>query len=81
MTSEKIKVPLGIHLLFLPSKSPELQPVERLWPLSNEAIANQSFTNIDELEEAIVHRCQVLMNRQEQIKGLTAYHWWKEAVL
>jgi len=30
-------VAVGIALFFLPSHSPELQPVERLWPLTNEA--------------------------------------------
>jgi hypothetical protein len=37
----KLKVPEGIHLEFLPSHySAELQPSERLWPLSDEAVAN-----------------------------------------
>ena len=36
----KLRVPEGIHLEFLPSHSPELQPSERLWPLSDEALAN-----------------------------------------
>lgn len=31
--SLKLLVPEGIHLLPLPSYSPELQPAERLWPL------------------------------------------------
>jgi transposase len=30
-------VAVGIDLFFLPSHSPELQPAERLWPLTNEA--------------------------------------------
>jgi|SRR5688572_8975401 len=34
----KLKVPEGIHLEFLPSHSPELQLSERLWPLSNEGV-------------------------------------------
>ncbi|NJK37733.1 MAG: IS630 family transposase, partial [Oscillatoriales cyanobacterium RM2_1_1] len=42
-TSEQVQIPEGIHLLFLPPKSPELQPAERLWPLTNEAVANRSF--------------------------------------
>jgi hypothetical protein len=33
---KKLKVPEGIHLEFLPSHSPELQPSERLWTLSDE---------------------------------------------
>ncbi len=32
-TGKEVEVPEGIHLEFLPSGSPELQPVERLWPL------------------------------------------------
>lgn len=79
-TSEKVQVPEGIHLLFLPAKSPELQPAERLWPLTNEAIANCSFANLDDLEAATAHRCRVLLKRHDLIQGLTNFHWWAEAV-
>jgi transposase len=40
-TGKEVEVPEGIHLEFLPSGSPELQPAERLWPLTNEAVANR----------------------------------------
>ena len=79
-TTSKVEVPEGIHLLFLPPKSPELQPAERLWPATNEAIANESFANLDELEDRMVQRCQVLMKRQEFVRGLTGFYWWLEAV-
>jgi hypothetical protein len=36
-TGGELKIPEGIHLEFLPSGSPELQPAERLWLLTNEA--------------------------------------------
>lgn len=39
-TSEQLQVPEGIHLLWMPPKSPELQPAERLWPLADEPLAN-----------------------------------------
>jgi hypothetical protein len=39
-TGGEVEIPEGIHLEFLPSGSPELQPAERLWPLTNEAVAN-----------------------------------------
>ncbi len=35
-TGKEVEVPEGIHLEFLPSRSPELQPAERQWPLTNE---------------------------------------------
>ena len=78
-TSGKLKVPEGIHLLFLPAKSPELQPAERLWPCINEAVANRSFDSLDDLEEVVVHRCQVLLNRPKFIQGLAGFHWWMDA--
>ena len=34
-TSARLIVPEGIHLVFLPPYSPEVQPAERLWPLSS----------------------------------------------
>jgi transposase len=80
-TSEQVRVPEGIHLLFLPAKSPELQPAERLWPWTNEAIANRSFAGLTELEETIAHRCRVLLQRTEFIRGLTNFHWWAEAMI
>ena len=30
--SQEVPLPAGIHLVFLPPRSPELQPAERLWP-------------------------------------------------
>ncbi|HET8852468.1 MAG TPA: transposase, partial [Ktedonobacteraceae bacterium] len=75
-TSQELVVPEGIHLLFLPPYSPELQPCERLWPLSNEGIANRSFRTLDDLEEAQVQRCVVLQDQPEVIRSLTHFHWW-----
>jgi len=69
-------VPEGLHLEFMPSHSPELQQAERLWPLVNEPIANRSFQNLDELEEVLFQRCQVLLKQSSLIKGITCFHWW-----
>jgi hypothetical protein len=78
-TGCEIKVPEGIHLEFLPSGSPELQPAERLWSLTNEAIANRLFEEIGQMEEALVERCVQLLDQNETIRDLTTYHWWPRA--
>jgi DDE superfamily endonuclease len=78
-TSGEVKLPEGIHLEFLPTGSPELQPAERLWPLSNEAIANRLFEEISEVEDALVQRCVELLAQPRTIKDLTNYHWWPQA--
>ena len=69
-------MPEGIHLLFLPPYSPELQPCERLWSLTNEGVANRSFRTLDDLEAAQVQRCVVLQDQPEVIRSLTHFHWW-----
>jgi transposase len=77
-TSGEVEVPEGIHLEFLPTGSPELQPAERLWPLSNEAIANRLFEQISEIEDALVQRCVQLLDQRGTIRNLTNYHWWPQ---
>lgn len=79
-TTQRVRVPEGIHLVFLPPKSPELQPAERLWPQINEAVANRTFDSLDELEAVTAQRCRVLLQRREFIQGLTNFYWWAEAV-
>jgi hypothetical protein len=50
---KEVEIPEGIHLEFLPSGSPELQPAERLWPLTNEGVANGLFEEIEEIDKLI----------------------------
>ena len=78
--SPRLVVPKGLHLLFLPSHSPELQPAERLWPLSNEPLANRAFASLDELEQVQADRCRWLQAHPEVIKGRTAYHCWPSSL-
>lgn len=50
--SVRLRVPEHVHLLFLPAYSPELQPAEHLWPLTNTALANRHFATIEDIEDA-----------------------------
>ena len=74
--SRKVVVPQGLHLIQLPPYSPELQPAEKLWPLSNEGIANRYFADLDELEAAQVERCRSLIAQPELISSYTLFKWW-----
>ena len=78
-TGGTVEVPEGIHLEFLPARSPELQPAERLWPLVNERVANRLFEDLDRLEEALVERCVALLEQTDLIRSYTLYHWWPDA--
>jgi transposase len=71
-----VEAPAGIQLVQLPAYSPELQPAEKLWPLSNEGIANRHFTNLTELEEVQAERCRVLLRQAKLISAATLFSWW-----
>ncbi len=74
--SKKLKPPEGLRLAFLPPYSPELQPAERLWPLTDEAVANKAFVSLEELEQALDQRCSALTDQPDLLKANTQFHWW-----
>lgn len=74
-TSDQVEIPEGIHLEFLPSHSPELQPPERLWTLTNEPIANRSFDSLAQVEEALIKRCCQIIDQPNFVRGLTNFYW------
>lgn len=75
-TSVDLVLPAGLDLVFLPPASPELQPVERGWPLVNAPVANRTFRDLDALEAVLVPRCQTLRATRRAIKAHAYDHWW-----
>lgn len=75
-TSPKVALPDGLDLVFLPPYSPELAPAERLWPLVDEVVVNQTFPDLDALEAVLVPRCQALTRQRSRLKSLTRSRWW-----
>jgi transposase len=78
--SLRLRVPEHVHLLFLPAYSPELQPAEHLWPLTNTVLVNRHFATIDELEEAQAARCVALQAHPDLIRSTTLFHWWPQRI-
>ncbi len=76
--SKKLTMPEGLFLCFLPPYSPELQPAERLWPLTDEAVANKPFETLDDLTDTLDHRCAALSDQPNFIKANTRFHWWPD---
>ena len=74
--SEALEVPEGIELMFLPAYSPEIQPAERLWSLTDEPIANEYFDSLDELDQVLGQRCCSLADEPDLIRAQTLFHWW-----
>ena len=57
---ENLAVPDGIHHVFQPAHSPELQPAEHLWVFVDEPLANRCFETIENLDQAVGNRCVTL---------------------
>ena len=74
--AKDLVVPEGVELMFLPPYSPQIQPAERLWPLTNEPIVNEYFETLEELDEVLAERCRILADDPDQIKAHTLFEWW-----
>jgi len=76
--SPQVECPIGLCQLFLPSHSPELQPAEHLWPLTDVPLANRCFKNLAELEAVLGERCNWLQDHPELLRSATNFHWWPQ---
>ncbi len=75
-TSSKLVQPQGVEIIHQPSYSPELQPAEHLWPLSDELVTNRCPKNLDDLEQRLIIQCERLMQNPERVRAHTLFHWW-----
>ncbi len=52
-SSQKLQIPENVVLLYQPSHSPELNPIERVWEDLKRDFKGESYANLDELRAAI----------------------------
>jgi transposase len=79
-TSLTLRVPDHVHVLCLPPYSPELQPAEHVWPLTNAVLVNRHFATIEELEDAHFAHCAALQRQRDRIRSTTCFHWWPKQI-
>jgi hypothetical protein len=77
-TSLRLRVPDHVYLPFLPAYSPELQPAEHLWPLTNDPLINRHFASIEDVEEAQAQHCVTLQAQPARVRSTTLFHWWPQ---
>ena len=73
-----VVVPEGVHLIFQPPYSPDVQPSEQLWPLLHEPLANRDFVDMNEHAAVTSARCKELSAQPDVVRGRTLFHWWPE---
>ena len=72
-TSKNLLVPDGIELVFQPAYSPEVQPSERLWVLSDEVLTNRCFGSLGVLMARLSEQCVRLMADLERVRAATLF--------
>jgi transposase len=77
-STQRLRVPDHLHLLFLPPYSPELQPAEHLWPLTNTVLVIRHFASIEELEDAQAACCVALQTQRALIRSTALFQWWPQ---
>jgi hypothetical protein len=81
--SQALAARLGIRLLWLPKRAPELNPMDTLWGQGKDAIgANKQYTDIDEQAESFIAHLTSLSNREAlHTSGVLSEHFWLQHVL
>ncbi len=74
---------LRIRLLWLPKRSPELNPMDTLWGQAKDAVCvNTQYTDIDEQADAFIAHVSGLSNRKAlQTSGVLSEHFWLRRTL
>jgi len=73
--AKRLAVPANVLLDRLPPCTPELQPVEPLWPLLREAVANREFERLAQWRRGLRRRCGFLAGHPEIVKGAVGFRW------
>jgi hypothetical protein len=73
--AKRLAVPPNVVLHRLPPCTPELQPVEPLWPLVREVVANRGFDDLGAMEPVLVERCRWLIDHPEVVRGAVGFQW------
>jgi transposase len=71
----RLPVPANVRLHFLPPCTPELQPVEPFWVLVREAVANDTFDRLGDLQRVIRRRCRRLAEDRATVLAAVGFHW------
>jgi DDE superfamily endonuclease len=71
--SKKLEIPKNVVLHRLPPCTPELQPIETLWPLVREAVANRRFHDVGHLKNVVRRRCDYLAQNPDLVRSRIAF--------
>ncbi len=72
----KLKVPDDITLMFLPPRSPELNPVENLWQFMRDNwLSNRVFNDYEDIVDHCCHAWKTLIDQPWKIMSIGMRQW------
>lgn len=75
-TTGKLNVPRNISLIFLPSRSPELNPVENIWQYMRQNwLSNRVFETYDDIIDIACEAWRKLLAEPETITSIGLRQW------
>jgi transposase len=75
-TTDRLKVPANITPIFLPSRAPELNPVENVWQyLRANWLSNRVFDSYEAIVEAACEAWQKLLAQPQTITSIGMRQW------
>lgn len=69
------RLPERIHLVPLPPYSPELNPVEKLWDVMKDRVANRVFANLWTLEAQLAEALRPYWEERRRVLELVGLGW------
>ena len=78
--SSEVSWPAGMHALYLPPYSPELNPTEQVFRQIRKRLSSTVFATLDELQNARISELQQFWEHPTILLQLTGYPWRVEAV-
>ena len=75
-TTANLKMPENITPIFLPSRAPDLNPVENIWQyLRQNWLSNRVFDDYDAIIDAACHAWRKLLDEPETITSIGMHQW------
>ena len=68
-------LPPHVHLLSLPAYSPELNPVEKVWDIVKDSVANRVYSALGWLENALARALAPFWNDPDRTRTLVGSGW------
>lgn len=75
-TTQSLKVPDNVTIVYQPAYSPEVQPAEHLWQYTDAPLVNQCPDSLEDVEKILTAQCEALQKQPERIRQATLFSWW-----